>query len=310
MFSAIPDNSAADIQAALAAGHQVTFGFEVDSNFPNGSETGGVIPMPNGQAMGGHGVNLVGYDTDGSINPTVFKKIGKYWIMRNSWGTSWGDAGYGYFPWAFLTVTTPRYSSDYWIITDIPQGGSPPPPPGNQYTIAGTVACQCPGPCKATGKAPTTAKLTGTVVAVAGQANQYTLTGMADPCPGCGSFTVSGTVVLGADGKTVTGDQITFTPSGPGPNPTGQVSGTVTLTPEANKVGPIARILIMIVDALAADLEKKYPAFKDLIAAVNKIIDALIEQYVPMYGLTPAEKAELQKLVRAGVLKQLEGRRK
>ena len=32
-----------------------------------------------------HATNVVGWGTSGST---------EYWLMRNSWGTSWGDAGY------------------------------------------------------------------------------------------------------------------------------------------------------------------------------------------------------------------------
>eukprot|EP01062_Namystynia_karyoxenos_P050530 TRINITY_DN39341_c1_g1_i1.p1 TRINITY_DN39341_c1_g1~~TRINITY_DN39341_c1_g1_i1.p1 ORF type:complete len:543 (+),score=91.82 TRINITY_DN39341_c1_g1_i1:89-1717(+) len=48
--------------------------------------TGGIITdCPAGQV--GHGVLLVGYGTDAQTNT-------RYWLIKNSWGPSWGESGY------------------------------------------------------------------------------------------------------------------------------------------------------------------------------------------------------------------------
>jgi C1A family cysteine protease len=65
----------------------------------------GIVPMPkpNDQLLGGHAIVCVGY------NDTK-----KLWIMRNSWGSSWGDKGYFYLPYNYLIDD--KLSSDLWII--------------------------------------------------------------------------------------------------------------------------------------------------------------------------------------------------
>jgi C1A family cysteine protease len=50
--------------------------------------TGGVFSGVCGQNLD-HGVLTVGYGTDNTYNPPE-----PYWKVKNSWGTSWGEAGY------------------------------------------------------------------------------------------------------------------------------------------------------------------------------------------------------------------------
>lgn len=62
--------------------------------------------MPRGSEEGGHLTALAGYDD------------GKDWtILRNSWGIPWGDGGYGYIPYQYLT--NPKYAGDFWEIETV-----------------------------------------------------------------------------------------------------------------------------------------------------------------------------------------------
>jgi C1A family cysteine protease len=68
----------------------------------------GVVPMPGPRErpLGGHAVLVCGYND-----------VKKQWILRNSWGPSWGDKGYFYLPYAYLL--NPRLSSDFWAIKTV-----------------------------------------------------------------------------------------------------------------------------------------------------------------------------------------------
>lgn len=76
------------IMNAIYAKEPIMFGFNVYQSFmTNNVAKTGIIPVPDTkkeQSQGGHCVSIVGW--------TVYQKI-QYYIIRNSWGTDWGNTG-------------------------------------------------------------------------------------------------------------------------------------------------------------------------------------------------------------------------
>lgn len=115
--SVIYGNDVALIDNALANGYTVLIGVSVYASFEGqaASQTG-IIPLPatdtNGNyteaLLGGHALEIVGKKPDPS-NPT--KRI---YTFKNSWGTGWGDQGYGYFFEDYLK--NPNLSDDWHVI--------------------------------------------------------------------------------------------------------------------------------------------------------------------------------------------------
>jgi len=97
------------LKQCLIEGFPIVFGFNVYSSFETQevAETG-IMPMPKEgeELLGGHAVCAVGFDD----NKRVF-------IIRNSWGDSWGDKGYFYMPYAFITNTS--QCSDFWTVRKV-----------------------------------------------------------------------------------------------------------------------------------------------------------------------------------------------
>lgn len=96
----------ADMRACLAAGYPFVFGFTVYRSFESEAVAeSGVVPMPGPfeSVVGGHAVLAVGYDDPSGT-----------FIVRNSWGTDWGQGGYFTIPYAYLTNS--NLADDLWTI--------------------------------------------------------------------------------------------------------------------------------------------------------------------------------------------------
>jgi C1A family cysteine protease len=94
------------LKGCLAAGFPFVFGFVVYESFesPQVAKTG-KVPMPSAdeQALGGHAVMAVGYN-----------EADQRFLVRNSWGTRWGKAGYFSMPYPYLLQGT--LSRDFWTL--------------------------------------------------------------------------------------------------------------------------------------------------------------------------------------------------
>lgn len=94
-----------EMKAVLAAGYPIVIGFNVYESFMENQVTEtGLYEMPDyskESIVGGHAVAIVGYRPDG-------------WIVRNSWGKSWGMNGYCIMPFEFLADH--EQAMDLWCV--------------------------------------------------------------------------------------------------------------------------------------------------------------------------------------------------
>ena len=95
------------IKKCINEKYPIVFGFNVYDNFftPQVANTG-IVSLPDlnkNVLQGSHCVVLVGYDD----NTNLFE-------CANSWGTGWGNSGYFYLPYNY--VTNSNLANDFWTI--------------------------------------------------------------------------------------------------------------------------------------------------------------------------------------------------
>ena len=98
------DNNLDTIKYWLNKNEPISAGILIFSNFMSYETANtGIVKMPteNDVIIGGHAIVICGYDDTKQI-----------FILRNSWGSYWGDRGYFYLPYEYIS----NYTGDYWII--------------------------------------------------------------------------------------------------------------------------------------------------------------------------------------------------
>ncbi|UOA09549.1 C1 family peptidase [Methylobacter sp. S3L5C] len=112
-----PANLLSQIKTNLAANLPSMFGFTVYNSVSQANGAGkGKIPYPSSKdkIAGGHAIMAVGYDDALTIkNANSSTTTTGALLIRNSWGTSWGDGGYGWLPYEYVLK---GLAVDWWTL--------------------------------------------------------------------------------------------------------------------------------------------------------------------------------------------------
>lgn len=103
------------IKTNLAHKMPSMFGFTVYASISQ-ARNNGKIPFPTkgDKRRGGHAVMAVGYDDEMVIENTAGnQKTRGALLIKNSWGESWGDEGYGWLPYDYVTR---GLANDWWAL--------------------------------------------------------------------------------------------------------------------------------------------------------------------------------------------------
>jgi C1A family cysteine protease len=104
------------IKSYLVKGLPSMFGFTCYESLWQSKTNGGSIPFfcKKERMIGGHAILVAGYDDNKRIkNSLCDNETTGAFLIRNSWGTAWGENGYGWFPYEYILK---GIALDWWTI--------------------------------------------------------------------------------------------------------------------------------------------------------------------------------------------------
>jgi C1A family cysteine protease len=109
-----PEEVLVRIKTYLGKRYPSIFGFTVYDTIDDVGADGKIpFPGPRSRALGGHAVMAVGYDDSVRVKVPQGPTTQGALLIRNSWGTTWGDHGYGWLPYEYVTE---GLALDWWTL--------------------------------------------------------------------------------------------------------------------------------------------------------------------------------------------------